>query len=134
MTLLCTFQIGFPITLQKAIKLSKEREIRNWQKGNSYHINEVPKTEISVMYNCPRLAEEYAKEFIGENVPNQDTLSFQRVYAKYIPLYRAYVVNCYYKTDDAYGELRSFAIQMKIQILPDKEGKLVYNVFDLKEL
>lgn len=134
MALLCTFQIGFPITLQKAIKLSKERELRNQQKANVNDIREVPKTEISVMYNSPHLAQEYAKEIIGENVPNPESLSFQRVLGKYIPLYRAYVVNCYYHTNDVYGELQSYSIQMKIQILTNKEGKLVYNVFDLKEL
>ena len=89
---------------------------------------------IAVMYHHPELAEEYARETIKAFAPEPETLKITYCKAKYIALYRAYVVNCYFNTNDAYGEMQSYKIQMKVQILPDGAGGVKYNALDFKEI
>ena len=89
---------------------------------------------IAVMYHHPELAEEYARETVKAFAPDPETLKITHCKAQYIPLYRAYVVNCYFDTNDAYGELQSYKIQMKVQILPDGNGGVKYNALDFKEI
>lgn len=90
--------------------------------------------DISVMYHYPELAEEYCRNTVTAFAPDQESLNITFCKAQYIPLYRAYVVNCYFDTNDAYGELQSYKIQMKVQILPDGNGGLKYNALDFKEI
>ena len=89
---------------------------------------------IAVMYAHPGLAEEYARETIKAFAPEPETLKITYCKAQYIPLYRAYVVDCHFFTKDAYGELQSYKIQMKVQVLPDGNGGLKYNALDFKEI
>lgn len=88
---------------------------------------------IAVMYAHPELAEEYARETVKTFAPDPETLKITHCKAQYIPLYRAYVVNCYFDTNDAYGEMQSYKIQMKVQVLPDGNGGIKYNALDFKE-
>ena len=89
---------------------------------------------IAVMYHHPELAEEYARETVKAFAPDPETLKITYCKAQYIPLYRAYVVNCFFNTNDAYGEMQSYKIQMKVQVLPDGNGGVKYNVLDFKEI
>lgn len=89
---------------------------------------------IAVMYHHPELAEEYAREAVKAFAPDPETLKITYCKAQYIPLYRAYVVNCNFNTNDAYGDLQTYKIQMKVQILPDGNGGVKYYALDFKEL
>lgn len=90
--------------------------------------------DIAVMYHHPELAEEYARETVTAFAPDPKTLKITYCKAQYIPLYRAYVVNCYFDTNDAYGKMQTYKIQMKVQVLPDGNGGVKYNALDFKEL
>lgn len=89
---------------------------------------------IAVMYHHPELAEEYCRSTVSTFALEPETLKITYCRAQYIPLYRAYVVNCFFDTNDAYGDLQSYKIQMKLQVLPDCNDGIKYNVLDLKEL
>ena len=89
---------------------------------------------IEVMYAHPELAEKFARETIKAFAPDPSSLKITYCKAQYIPLYRAYVVNCYFDTNDAYGDLQNYKIQMKVQMLPDGKGGVKYNALDFKEL
>ena len=90
--------------------------------------------EIAVMYHRPDLAEEFTREIIEEFAPNPESLKITYCKAQYIPLYRAYVVNCYFNTDDAYGDMKSYKIQVTVQVLPDGKGGVKYNALDFEEI
>ena len=105
--------------------------------GNAQTVH--PKTNkqepaIAVMYHHPELAEEYARETVKAFAPDSETLKITYCKAQYIPLYRAYVVNCFFNTNDAYGEMQSYKIQMKVQVLPDGKVGVKYNALDFKEI
>ena len=89
---------------------------------------------IAVMYAHPELAEEFACTTVKEFAPDPESLKITYCKAQYIPLYRAYVVNCHFNTKDAYGDMQYYKIQMQIQVLPDGQGGVKYNALDLKEL
>lgn len=89
---------------------------------------------IAVMYAHLGLAEEYARETIKAFAPEPETLKITYCKAQYIPLYRAYVVNCHFDTNNAYGDMQTYKIQMKVQILPDGAGGVKYNAIDFKEI
>ena len=89
---------------------------------------------IAVMYAHPELAEKFARETVASFAPEPETLIITYCKAQYIPLYRAYVVNCYFDTKDAYGEMQSYKIQMKVQVLPNGVGGVKYNAIDFKEV
>lgn len=89
---------------------------------------------IAVMYHHPELAEEYARETVKAFAPDPETLKITYCKAKYIALYRAYVVNCYFNTNDAYGEMQTYKIQMKVQVLPDGARGVKYIALDFKEI
>lgn len=89
---------------------------------------------IAVMYHHPELAREFARKTIVQFAPDPETLRITYCKAQYIPLYRAYVVNCYFDTKDAYGDMQSYKIQMQVQVLPDGKGGVKYNALDFKEL
>ena len=107
--------------------------------GNNYAQLKQEKSDyrepaIAMMYHHPELAEAHAKQIIHDYVPDPNTLEIVYCKAKYYVYYKAYVVNCSFTTDDAYGVNRGYAIQVKIRILPDDNGNPNYDVFDLKEL
>ena len=105
--------------------------------GNAQKVHpETNKQEpaIAVMYAHPELAEEYARQTVTAFAPDSETLKITYCKAQYIPLYRAYVVNCFFNTNDAYGEMQSYKIQMKVQVLPDGNGGVKYNALDFKEI
>ena len=89
---------------------------------------------IAVMYHHPELAEEYARQTVAAFAPEPETLKITYCKAQYIPLYRAYVVNCFFDTKDAYGDMQSYKIQMQVQVLPDGKGGVKYNAIDFKEI
>lgn len=89
---------------------------------------------IAVMYHHPELAEEYCCQLITAFAPDPETLKITYLKAQYIPLYRAYVVNCHFNTNDAYGDRQNYKIQMKVQILPNGKGEIKYNAIDFKEI
>ena len=89
---------------------------------------------IAVMYAHPELAEKFARETVASFAPDPETLKITYRKAQYIPLYRAYVVNCFFDTNDAYGDMQSYKIQMQVQVLPDGKGGVKYNALDFKEL
>ena len=89
---------------------------------------------IAVMYAHPELAEKFARETVTSFAPDPETLKITYCKAQYIPLYRAYVVNCFFNTNDAYGDKQSYKIQMKVQVLPDGNGGVKYNALDFKEI
>ena len=90
--------------------------------------------DISMLWNSKDLAEQYAKDLILHYSPKPEMTTFHGVEAKWHPLYRAYIANSQYQTEDAYGIMRVYKIQMKVRVLPDNEGNPQYDVFDLKEL
>lgn len=90
--------------------------------------------EIAVMYAHPELAEEFVDTLIKGVVPNPETLKITYCKAQYIALERAYIVNCYFHTEDAYGDMRSYKVQITVQILPDGNGGVRYNAIDFKEI
>ena len=100
----------------------------------SAQIEESGSWDISVMWSRPDVAEQYACKIVQANVPNPDSSKFNYLKAQYLPLYKAYGVICHYTTEDAYGILRDYKIRMKIKILPDNQGGLNYDVYDLEEL
>ena len=89
---------------------------------------------IAVMYAHPELAEKFARETVASFAPDLETLKITYCKAQYIPLYRAYVVNCHFNTNDAYGDMQSYKIQMQVQVLPDGKGGVTYNALDFKEI
>lgn len=128
-TLVC-----LPMTLKESKQISDGRlrkQITNEKKSQAKSRKE---TDISVMWNRPDLAEEFAKKLILEFSPDPKSTTFKELKAKYYTLYKAYIVNCDFITQDSSGENREFRIQMKIRILPDENGALHYEALDLKEL
>lgn len=89
---------------------------------------------IAVMYAHPELAENFTRQMIQEFAPNPESLKIEYCKAKYYVLYKAYITNCVFETEDAYGDLRTYKIQVTVQVLPDGEGGVKYNALDLKEL
>lgn len=89
---------------------------------------------IALMYHHPELAEEYCRETVKAFAPEPETLKITYCKAQYVPLFRAYVVNCFFNTNDAYGDMQSYKIQMKVQVLPDGYGVVKYNALDFKEI
>ena len=104
----------------------------NSQQSKKNQIREEP--AIAVMYAHPELAEEFARTTVKEFAPDPESLKITYCKAQYIPLYRAYVVNCHFNTQDTYGDMQSYKIQMQIQVLPDGQGGVKYNALDFKEL
>lgn len=96
--------------------------------------NEREEPEIAVMYAHPELAENFTRQMIQEFAPNPESLKITYCKAKYYVLYRAYISNCYFETEDAYGDMRNYKIQVTVQVLPDGSGGVKFNALDLKEL
>ena len=128
-TLVC-----LPLTLKEVKQISDERLKKQIAQENKSQANTRKETDISVMWNQPDLAEEFAKKLILEFSPDPESTTFKELKAKYYTLYKSYIVNCDFITQDSYGEYREYRIQMKIRILPDENGELYYEALDLKEL
>lgn len=128
-TLVC-----LPMTLKEAEQISDERLRAQIAREKKPQANSRKETDISVMWSRPDLAEEFAKKLILEFSPDPESTIFKELKAKYYTLYKAYIVNCDFNTEDTYGENREFRIQMKIRILPGDDDQLHYEALDLKEL
>lgn len=126
--------VCLPMTLKEAKRISDGRLREQIAKEKKFLANFRKERDISVMWNRPDLAEEFAKNLILEFTPNPESTTFNELKAKYYTLYKAYIVNCDFNTEDTYGEKRGFRIQMKIRIEPGDDDELHYEALDLKEL
>ena len=96
--------------------------------------NEREEPAIAVMYAHPELAEDFTRKMIQEFSPNPESLKIIDCKARYYVLYKAYITNCVFETEDAYGDMQTYKIQVTVQVLPDDEGGIIYNALDLKEI
>ena len=96
--------------------------------------NEREEPAIAVMYAHPELAENFTRQMIQEFAPNPESLKIEYCKAKYYVLYKAYITNCIFETEDAYGDMQTYKIQLTVQVLPDGKGGVKYNALDLKEI
>lgn len=126
----------FSMTMEEALKINAERVKKQKEqellKAREDSIRR--SKDISMLWNSKDLAEQYAKDLILQYSPDAEKTIFHGVEAKWHPLYRAYIVNSQFQTEDAYGVMRVYKIQMKVRVSPNNEGNPQYDVFDLKEL
>lgn len=96
--------------------------------------NEREEPAIAVIYAHPELAEDFTRKMIQEFSPNPESLKIIDCKARYYVLYKAYITNCVFETEDAYGDMQTYKIQVTVQVRPDGKGGIKFNALDLKEL